>query len=71
MNIRKSMARPAVGAAAFMVAACITATALAQERVGAAGKVMTVNYSDLNIFTTSDATTLYTRIVGAAPSVCG
>jgi UrcA family protein len=71
MNIRKSMARPAVCAAAFMAAACMTATALAQERVGAADKVMTVRYNDLNISTTSGATTLYNRIVGAARSVCG
>ena len=64
----KSIARGTfVGA---VVLACLTGTALAQDRPGAA-RVMTVRYSDLNISTTAGATTLYYRIVGAAHYVCG
>jgi len=71
MKIRKSVARPALGSAAFVLTACLAGTALAQDRPGDYAKVMTVRYSDLNLSTTAGATTLYQRIVGAARFVCG
>jgi UrcA family protein len=63
MNIGKSRARPVIGAAAFVAAACLTGSAFAHDE--------TVRYSDLDINTTAGATTLYQRIVGAASTVCG
>ena len=63
MNICKSRARPVVGAAAFVAAACLTGSAFAHD--------VTVRYGDLDINSTAGATTLYQRIVGAASTVCG
>jgi len=71
MNIRKSVAHPVLGCAAFVLTACLAGSALAQDRPGNYAKVMTVRYSDLNLSTTAGATTLYHRIVGAAHYVCG
>jgi UrcA family protein len=65
----KSIARGAFVPALLLT--CVCGSALAQDPSAAPARVMTVHYSDLNLATTAGATTLYTRIVGAAQYVCG
>jgi UrcA family protein len=71
MRTRTWVARRVACSAAFVTAAALAGSVLAQQPPGVSVKTMTVHYGDLNISTPAGATTLYHRILGAARTVCG
>jgi len=70
MKVLKSIQRPAFWSLAFTSVACLLGATQASADHVIGTRSVTVNYRDLNLSTIEGATALYTRLKGAARTVC-
>lgn len=70
MQVLKSIQRPSFWSLAFTSVACLLGATQASADHVIGTRTVTVNYRDLNLATIEGATALYSRLKGAARSVC-